>query len=74
MKRCACGGKNKCLDSRSNPDGNTRRRYECQLCGYKSYTLEIEIKKGLHAHADIISDDISISRIKEKIISLLDEI
>lgn len=74
MKNCICGGKTRCLDSRKNPDGNTRRRYECKKCLKKIYTLEIEIEKGIHAHADVIASDQSIRHIKEKIISLLDQI
>lgn len=74
MKRCSCGGKNSCIDSRSNPDGNTRRRYQCQSCGERFYTLELEIRKGIHAHADMIASDVAVSKIKEKIIELLNEI
>jgi transcriptional regulator NrdR family protein len=74
VKKCSCGGKTRCLDSRSNAGGNTRRRYECKKCGKKIYTLELEIKKGMHANADLIANDESIKVIKQKIFDLLDQI
>ncbi len=74
MKNCKCGGKTSCIDSRSNPDGNTRRRYECRSCGERIYTLEIEVKKHIHSSANKIANESALSSIKEKIISLLNEI
>lgn len=71
MKKCLlCRARTKCLDSRSNADGNTRRRYECTECGHRHSTLEILVEARNHFTAH---DLLNTGRedLKSKIIELL---